>query len=67
MADGSIRYNGEVANSTVSEIQSVATKFPPISSEIKAATNKITSARGFQKYIGSISSDAFSSYVDACS
>ena len=62
----SISYNGEVVDSVVSKLQSISKIIPSLSSEIKSATNQIISAKGFQKYVGGISSDSFSGAVDKC-
>ncbi len=62
----SIKYNGDVVNSTVSDINQLKDKFSSLSKTIKTATNKIVSARGFNEYIGGITSDTFSGYVEQC-
>lgn len=62
----SINYNGNVVESTISELNSIVNEFSSLSNSIKSATNKIVSARGFSEFIGGISSDSFSSYVSEC-
>ena len=61
-----IKYNGEIINSTVSDIDLVGNNFSLLSNDMKKATNKIISARGFSEYIGGLSSDSFSSAIDEC-
>ena len=61
-----VRYKGNVVNSVVSQIADFQNKFTSLSGDIKNATNKIVSARGFNEYIGGINSDSFSSYVEQC-
>lgn len=61
-----LNYNGEVVESTISELNSVVNEFSSLSDGMKSATNKIVSARGFYEYIGGISSDSFSSLVSEC-
>ena len=65
MAD-SIVYDGKVVNYVVSNIKNFSNQFSPLSENIKSATNMITSARGFQQYVGGISSDTFSSDIIKC-
>ena len=62
----SIKYNGNVVNSIVSDINSLSNEFSSLSNSIKSATNIIVSARGFQQYVGGISSDTFSGDVEKC-
>ena len=64
MAD--IHYNGNIVNSVVSDINSIKSEFSSLSSDMKAATVKIVSSRGFNEYIGGISSDTFCGYVEEC-
>lgn len=61
-----LNYNGEVVESTISELNSVVNEFSSLSDGMKSATNKIVSAKGFYEYIGGISSDSFSSLVSEC-
>lgn len=53
-------------HSVVSNISKLQDDFSSLSSSIKSATNQIVSARGFNEYIGGLSSDSFSSYVTEC-
>lgn len=66
MSNSSVYYDGNVVESVVSKLQSIAKNVPSISSSIKSATNQIISAKGFQKYVGGVSSDSFSGAVDKC-
>ena len=62
----SIYYDGTTVNAVVDDIKRISDKFSSLSTNIRAATNKIVSARGFNEYIGGISSDSFSGCVDIC-
>lgn len=62
----SVIYDEAVVTSAVSDISQLQKQFSSLSESIKSATNKIISARGFNEYIGGISSDTFSSYVTEC-
>ena len=61
-----IIYDGYVVNSVVPQISDLQDKFTSLSSDIKTATSKIVSAKGYNEYIGGINSDSFSSYVEQC-
>ena len=61
-----IVYKGDVVNSVVEQIYNVVRSVPSLSTNLRNATNQIISARGFQRYIGGVSSDTFSSYVEKC-
>ena len=62
----SVKYNGDVVNSSVNNLKSISEKFPSLVDGIQRATNQIISARGFSEYVGSISGDAFSGMVQGC-
>ena len=59
-------YDGSVVNDVVLQISDLQNRFTSLSSDIKTATNKIVSARGYNEYIGGITSDSFSSHVGEC-
>ena len=61
-----IYYNGDVVNSTVSGLTSISNELSSLSSGLCAAANQIVSAKGFNEYVGGLSSDTFSGYVDQC-
>ena len=61
-----IYYNGDVVNSTVSGLTSISNELSSLSSGLCAAANQIVSAKGFSEYVGGLSSDTFSGYVDQC-
>ena len=62
----SFKYDGTRVNSAVDAINQISSKFSSLSTSIRSATNQIISARGFQEYVGGISSDTFSGYIDQC-
>lgn len=64
MAD--LNYNGEVVNSAVSQLVNIAREWDTLSNDIKKSTNLIVSSRGFDKYIGGINNDSFSSMIGEC-
>jgi len=64
MAD--LNYNGQVVNLAVSNASGTCGEFVNLENELRDATNKIVSAKGFNEYVGGISSDSFSSSVGAC-
>lgn len=61
-----LNYNGDVVNSSVDELSTISNQFPSLSTSIKSATAQIVGARGFNEYIGGITSDTFSGYVEEC-
>ena len=64
---GSSFYCNSVAvNNAVSDINSVISNLSLLSSDIKSATNQIVSATGFNEYIGGITNDTFSGYIEEC-
>ena len=60
----SVSYNGNVVNTAISGINHELDNFSSLSNELKGATQELISAKGFQEYIGGISSDTFSSVVE---
>lgn len=62
----SLNYDGDIVNSSVQNMSNIAEKFVNLSSAMQNATNKIVSARGFNEYIGGISTDSFSGQVNEC-
>lgn len=64
MAD--LTYDGEIINSAVSNLISTSNEFNSLATSLKQATNKIVSARGFNDFVGGISSDTFSNGVLEC-
>ena len=61
-----LNYNGNVVNAAVSQLNNISYNWDSLISEMKVATNKIVSSKGFDKYIGGITSDSFSSLVSEC-
>ena len=59
-------YHGDQVNSIISSIQNISNLIPSISSSLKSATNTIVSAKGFNQYVGGVSSDTFSSAAEEC-
>ena len=62
----SFSYDGSRVDIALDNINKIVNNFSNLSTSIRSATNKIVSARGFQQYVGGISSDTFSGYVDEC-
>ena len=62
----SFKYDGSRVNSAVDAMNQIANQFSSLSTNIRSATNQIVSARGFQEYVGGISSDTFSGCIDQC-
>ena len=60
----SFSYNGSAVNTAISGISHEIDNFSSLSNEIREATQELISARGFQEYIGGVSSDTFSSVVE---
>ncbi len=63
---GSLIYNGSVVNEAVGNISLVSDEFHLLSDPIRTSTNKIISAKGFDRFIGSLSSTTFSEQVEHC-
>lgn len=61
-----LKYNGNVVNSTVSQLNNISNNWNSLIDEMKNATDIIVSSKGFDKYIGRIKSDSFSSLVSNC-
>ena len=59
-----VSYNSEVVNGVIDNIRKISNNIPSLSSEIKRATSKLISSKGFSKYVSGISSDTFSAPVD---
>ena len=59
-----LTYKGSVVNEAITGANNVIDNFSSLSSEMKQATSQILNARGFQEYVGGISSDSFSSVVE---
>ena len=61
-----IYYNGDVVNSTVSNLNTIISEMSSLSSGLSSAVNQIISAKGFNEYVGGLSSDTFGGYVEQC-
>ena len=64
MAD--LSYDGEIVNSSVQNMSNATANFTNLVAAMQNATNRIVSARGFNEYIGGITTDSFSSQVTDC-
>ena len=62
----SIHYNGDVVNATLSSLNALSGELSSLSSGLNSAASQIVSARGFNEYVGGLSSDTFGGYVDQC-
>ncbi len=61
-----LSYDGKVISQATDEISNMLGKIESLSSDIKQATNKIVSAKGFNEYIGGLNSDSFSTLINEC-
>ncbi len=61
-----LNYDGDIVNSSVQSMSNIVEKFTNLANAMQHATNTIVSARGFNEYIGGISTDSFSSQVNDC-
>ena len=61
-----LSYDGDIVNSSVQNMSNATANFTNLVAAMQNATNRIVSARGFNEYIGGITTDSFSSQVTDC-
>ena len=57
-----LNYEGNIVNSAVTELNLIYGKWEDLISEFSTSTSTLVSCNGFDKYVGGVDNDSFSSF-----
>lgn len=61
-----LNYDGNIVNSAVTELNLIYGKWEDLISEFSTSTSALVSCNGFDKYVGGVDNDSFSSKIIEC-